>query len=286
MVDQLLNGLTLGAQYALIAGGLALIFGVLGIVNFAHGEFYMLGAYALYVTQQLWGLPYMSAAAVAVLLMGVFGAVYYLVVLRTLLNRAWQIQLVATLATSLLLVNLVTVLVGPSPRLVTSPFTDVRVVILGGSVSMQRLLVLALTAVTFAAMYAYLFRARSGKALRAVSQNREAAEVVGIPAARIGLLATVAAAALAGVAAVMIAPLVNLQPTMGQLVALKAFAAVIMGGFGSVNGAVLAAFILGMVEALATGYITSDYADILVFGVMLTALLVRPHGLFGRVARA
>jgi branched-chain amino acid transport system permease protein len=285
LIEQLINGVTLGAQYALVAAGLSLIFGVLGIVNFAHGEFFMLGAYMLYIAETPMGLNYPASALVVVVGMGLFGAVYYGVVLARIINHSWQVQLVATLATSLLMVNLAIVLAGPTPRLVDSPWSDAHVSIFGGQVSVQRLIVITTSAIAFLAMYLYLKHAKLGKAMRAVAQNKDAADVVGIPVRRVGLVAVVAGAALAGVAAVTIAPLNNLQPTMGQLLTIKAFAAVIMGGFGNVTGAILSAVVLGMVEALTAGYLTTDYADLVVFGVMLLVLLVRPSGIFGKVAR-
>lgn len=283
--DQLVNGLTLGAQYALVAAGLALIFGVLGIVNFAHGELFMVGAYSLYLAQATLGLGYLPGALLGVAAMAVFGVVFYLVILRRILDRPWQVQLVATLAASLLIVNLAVVLAGPVPRLVESPLLDARVSVGGSQVSLQRLVVLGTAVLAFTAMYLYLKFAKLGKAMRAVAQNREAARVVAIPVAKVGLVAVIVGSALAGIAGVAIAPLVNLQPTMGQLVTLKAFAAVIMGGFGNVTGGIVAAFSLGLVEAFVTGFITSDYADLIVFAVMVLVLLFRPHGLFGRVAR-
>lgn len=285
ILDQLINGLTLGSQYALIAAGLALVFGVLGIVNFAHGELYMLGSYALYLTMNIWNMPYIPGALLALILMLAFGVAFYYLLIRRLLDRGWQIQIVATLAVSLLLVNLAIVVAGPTPKLIESPFTDVFFPVGESTISAQRVVVIGVTILAFVAMYLYLKYARLGKAMRAVSQNLEAAEVVGISARTVGLVAVVAGTALAGIAAFVVAPLVNLQPTMGTLVTLKAFAAVIIGGFGNVTGAVLAGVTLGIVEAFAAGFISSDYADIYVFGLALFVLLVRPQGLFGKVAR-
>lgn len=286
LVDLLLNGLTLGAEYALVAAGLALIFGVLEIVSFAHGELFMVGGYLLYVFIARGRVAYWAAAPAVVLGMIVVGAVFYAVVVRRILNRGWQVQLVATLAVSIVLVNSAIVVMGSSPKLVGSPLSGVILHLGSIRLSEQRLLVVGAAIVAFAGLYWVLGFTKTGKAMRAVAQNREAATVVGIPIQRIGLAAVVTSSALAGVAAATIAPLYNLQPTMGQLVIVKAFAAVIMGGFGNVTGAIVAAVVLGVVEALTIGYVTSDYADVLVFGVMLLTLLFRPQGLFGRVVRA
>ncbi len=286
LFQQLVNGLTAGAEYALVAAGLSLIFGVLEIVNFAHGEFYMVGTYMLYVAETQGGLGYLPAALVAVLGMGVLGTLFYGVVIRRILNRGWQVQLVATLAVSIFLVNAATVMAGPVPKVVPSPLSQVAVAIGGYHVSLQRFVILGATMLAFGLLFAYLRYTKTGKAMRAVAQNREAAAVVGIPIQRIGMAAVIASTALAGVASVTIAPLYTVSPTMGQLVVIKAFAAVIMGGFGNVSGAIVSAIVLGLVEAFGTAYISSDYADLFVFGVMILVLLVRPQGLFGRAVRA
>jgi branched-chain amino acid transport system permease protein len=286
LLDQLVNGLTLGSQYALVAAGLALIFGVLEIVNFAHGELVMVGAYLLYAGSAYLGLPYPVAALATVAGMVVVGIGFYLAVVHRILHRGWQVQLVATLAVSIVLVNLATVVEGSLPKTAYSEQSVHTVHLAGTPIAVQRLVVLGVTAITFGALVVFLHRTRTGRAMRALAQNREAAVVVGLPATRIGLATVATAAALAGVAAATITPLYSASPTMGTLLSVKAFAAVIMGGFGNVGGAVLSGFVIGISEALAIGYLSSAYADVIVFSVMIAVLLVRPHGLFGRVVRA
>ena len=285
LLDQLVNGLTRGAEYALVAAGLALIFGVVGIVNFAHGEFYMVGAYALWVGQSTLGLDYPLAALVAVLAMIVFGAAFYGVVVRNVVGLGWQNQLVATLAASILLVNLAIVMAGSLPKFVYSPLVTEVVRIGNVTFSLQRLLILGCAFIAFAGLYVLLKYTKPGKAMRALAQNRDACVVVGIPVHRIGLLAVMVGAGLAGVAAVIIPVLSNVHPTMGLIVTIKAFAAVVMGGFGNVTGAIVAAFVIGVIEALGVGYISSAYGDAFVFGLLILVLLVRPRGVFGRAIR-
>jgi branched-chain amino acid transport system permease protein len=286
ILDQLVNGLTVGAQYALIAAGLSLLFGVLGIVNFAHGELYMAGAFLVYVATTSWDLPYALAGVVTVLGMAVVGALFYALVIRRLLDRGWQVQLVATVAVSIILTNVAIVVAGSVPKSVHSPLT-LDIVTAGPlRVSQQRILVLAVAVATFTALALFLKRTRTGKAMRAVSQSREAAAVVGISVRSVGLAVVTVSTMLAGVAAVLIAPLQTISPTMGTLVVIKAFAAVIAGGLGNVGGAIAAAFAIGLVEAFAIGYVTSAYADALVFALMIAVLLFKPHGIFGREVRA
>lgn len=286
LLDQLANGLTRGAEYALVAAGLALIFGVVRIVNFAHGEFYMVGAYFLFVAQSLMGLPYAVGALLSIFAMGVFGGLFFVLVIERLIEKGWQTQLVATLAASVLLVNVTIVLAGSVPQTVVSPLSDTILSIANVHFSAQRVLVLALAVVAFAVLYVFLRYTKVGKAMRAISQNRDAAIVVGIPVNRIALAAVIAGSVLAGVAAVSIPPLSNVSPTMGSIVTLKAFAAVVMGGFGNVSGAVVSALLLGIIEALGVGFVSSEYGDAIVFGAMILVLLVRPYGLFGRPVRA
>lgn len=286
LVEQLVNGLTLGSQYALVAAGLALIFGVLEIVNFAHGELVMVGAYLLHAGAAYLGLPYPLAALGTVVGLAVFGIGFYLAVVHRILHRGWQVQLVATLAVSIVLVNLAIVVEGSLPKVAYSELGTRTVQLGGASVSVQRLIVLAATGVTFGTLIWFLRTTRTGRAMRALAQNREAAAVVGLPAERIGLITVVAACAMAGVAAATITPLYSASPTMGTLLAIKAFAAVIMGGFGNVTGAVISGFVLGISEALAIGYVSSAYADVVVFSLMIVVLLVRPHGIFGKAVRA
>jgi branched-chain amino acid transport system permease protein len=285
-LDQLLNGITVGAEYALIAAGLALIFGVLEVVNFAHGEFYMAGAFMLWFAEAELGLAYLLSALVTLVGMAAFGALFYLGVVRRILNRGWQVQIVATLAASILLVNLAIVVAGSLPKRVESGLAA-SVVDLGPlHFSWQRVVIIAAALVAFTALALFLRYTKTGTAMRAVAQNREAAAVVGISVERIGLAAVICAAVLAGVASVTIPPLYTVEPTMGSLVVIKAFAAVIMGGFGNVTGAIVSAFVLGITEAYAVAYISSEYATAVVFAVMILVLLVKPNGLFGRAVRA
>lgn len=286
LLAQLLNGLTFGAQYALIAAGLALIFGVLEVVNFAHGEFFMIGSYLLYLAVMVWDVPYALAALVAVAGMAIFGVLFYYLIIARILNRGWQVQLVATLAASIVLTNLMIVVAGSQPKVVITSLSTEGVEIAGVHLSWQRLLVLATTVVTFSLLALFLRRSRTGKAMRAVAQNRAAARVVGIGIGRVGLVAVALACALSGVAAATVAPLYSVAPTMGLLVIMKAFAAVILGGFGNVTGAVYAGIVIGVVEALSIGYISSSYADVVVFALMIVVLLIRPTGVFGKAVRA
>jgi branched-chain amino acid transport system permease protein len=282
LVEPLVHGLTLGSLYAMVATGLALMFGVVRLINFAHGEFYMLGGYAFWYAYGELGLPYPVAALAATAAMGAFGLVYERSVIRTILSRTWHVQLIATLATSITLTNLAILVFGTQPKEVPTTLSSAIMEVGGVRMAWQRLVVLVAAVVIFAGLEWFVTRAKLGKAMRAMSQNREACAVVGVDVQRVALATFGISAALAGAAAALVSPLFNIFPDVGSLLTLKAFAAVIVGGFGFVKGAIAAAFLIGLAESLAAGYVSYAYKDAIAFVVMVLVLLVRPQGLFGR----
>jgi len=282
LVEPLVHGLTLGSLYAMVATGLALMFGVVRLINFAHGEFYMLGGYAFWYAYGELGLPYPVAALVATAAMGAFGLVYERSVIRTILPRTWHVQLIATLATSITLTNLAILVFGTQPKEVPTTLSSAILEVGGVRMAWQRLVVLVAAVVIFAGLEWFVTRAKLGKAMRAMSQNREACAVVGVDVQRVALATFGLSAALAGGAAALVSPLFNIFPDVGALLTLKAFAAVIVGGLGFVKGAIAAAFLIGVAESLAAGYLSYAYKDAIAFVVMVAVLLVRPQGLFGR----
>ena len=282
LLIQIVNGLATGSLYALIAAGLALIFGVVEIVNFAHGEFYMVGAYALYVFFILLNLPYWVAVLLTILFMSVFGIIFEYLVIKPVLDRPWWVWLVATLGAQIVLLYTVTLIFGSLPQNTPTVFTS-RIVQVGPiRMSQQRLLVLIASLLVFVLLNMYVKYSWMGKAMRAVSQNREMCPVVGIGVQAVAITTFAIGTGLCGVAAAFAAPMLNVVPTMGVFYSTKAFAAVIMGGFGRVNGAIAAAFLLGICEALIAQYVTSLYVHVFAFVLMLLVLLFRPEGLLSR----
>src|SRR5215510_5345673 len=282
LLEQLIYGLTLGSLYAMVAAGLALMFGVVRLINFAHGEFYMLGGYAFWYAYRELGLPYPVAGLAATGLLSAFGWAYEKTVIRTILPRSWHVQLIATLATSIVLTNLAIIVFGTQPKEVPTTLSA-RILTVGGlRLAWQRLLVLGASLVIFWALDRFVTRTRAGRAMRAMSQNREACAVVGVDVQHVAMITFAVSAALAAVAAVLVSPLFNIFPDMGTGLTLKAFAAVVAGGFGYVNGAIAASFLIGITEALAGSYVSYAYKDAIAFVIMITVLLWRPQGLFGR----
>jgi branched-chain amino acid transport system permease protein len=282
VLEQVVHGLTLGSLYAMVAAGLALMFGVVRLINFAHGEFYMLGGYAFWYAYRELGLPYPVAGLAATGLLGAFGWAYERTVIRAILARTWHVQLIATLATSITLTNGAILVFGTQPKEVPTRLSSAILELGGMRVAAQRLLVLVAAVTVFAGLEWFVTRTKLGKAMRAMSQNREACAVVGIDVQQIALVTFVVSAALAAGAAALVSPLFNIFPDVGALLTLKAFAAVIVGGFGYVKGAIAASFLIGLTESLTAGYVSYAYKDAIAFIVMVLVLLVRPQGLFGR----
>ncbi len=288
LIEQILNGIILGSQYALVATGLALIFGVVGIVNFAHGEFFMAGAYIfflLYRTETISG--YFIAVGIAIAIMFIFGMLYERVIIHRLLERSVYSQIVATLATSIILMNLGILIFGTTPRVTPTILSKTILSLSYIKISYQRLSIFLVTALVFIGLTLFLQKTKIGKAMRAISQNREASEIYGIEVQKVAAIAFGIGSGLVALAAGFMSPLFNILPTMGSLLTLKAFAAVIMGGFGNVKGAIFAAYMIGIAEALAVGYghyinIESAYKDAFAYGALILVLLIRPQGLFGK----
>jgi branched-chain amino acid transport system permease protein len=282
VLEAVLHGATLGAMYAMVAAGLALMLGVARLINFAHGEFFMLGAYAFWFGYRELGLPYPVAAVLAPAVMVVFGIAYQRSVIRAILPRSWHVQLIATLATSIVLTNLAIIVLGTQPKEVPTALSS-RILDVGGlRVAWQRLLVLGASVAIFWGLQRFVARTRTGRAMRALSQNREACAVVGVDVQQVAMVTFALSAALAAAAAALVTPLFNIFPDMGTGLTLKAFAAVVAGGFGYVNGAIAASFLIGLTEALAGSYVSYAYKDAIAFLIMIAVLLWRPQGLFGR----
>lgn len=279
------NGLSVGFGYALAAIGLALIFGILGQVNFAHGELYMVAAFVLFWAMQALGLPYVLAALVVIAAMAGFGALLAQLVIVPNLDRGFESIVLGTLAVGIILQNAVRLGFGATPLDISAPLQAVSFDIGGVLLFGQRLLVGAAFLVAFAGLWAFLRFSEIGRAMRAMAQNREACLMVGIDGRRVARWTAALAAALVGLAGVVIAPLFDLYPNMGTEVVIKSFAVVIIGGMGNVWGAAVAGIALGLAESYAGGLGSAGIRDAIAFAVMIAMLLARPQGLFGRSVR-
>ncbi len=279
------NGTSVGLGYALAAVGLALVFGILEQVNFAHGEFYMLGAFLLFTFAKLIGLPYWAACGVTVMAMAAAGVVLAEIAFIPTLKRPFESVILATFALSVVMQNGARLIFGASPREMDAPLEAVTFEFGGVLLFGQRLLIAAMALAAFAALVAFLRLTEAGRALRAVAQNKDAAVMVGIDIVRITRITGAIGAALTGLAACMIAPMFDLYPNMGADVVFKSFAVVIIGGMGNIAGAVAAGLMLGLAESFAGGLINTAVRDGIGFSLMILMLLLRPQGLFGKSVR-
>ncbi len=282
MIEQLFNGLVSGAVYALMASGLSLIWGTLKMLNFAHGEFYMLGGFGVYLGLLLAGFSPLLAVPLAMLGAGVVGIVAGRLVIHPLLDQpGWDVSpVIATLGLSILFQNLALHLWGE--RFKNIPYyIEGGVDLLGIRMAWQRVLIVAVTVVMIAVVVIALRRTWWGRALRATAQDRDAAMLAGINVYAVYLWTMGLAAALAALAAAMLAPIYSVNPWMGTALLLKAFIVCVLGGLGSLGGAILGGILLGTTESLTVILWSSEWKDVVAFVLLILVLWVRPAGLLG-----
>jgi len=291
-VDLFVNGLIVGLFYALMAVGLAMIFGVLKIVNFAHGEFYMVGAY----TYVLVALKLGISPWIALPLAAVAGAALGWVVERTLMRPlyagygSWAIMkdeyaVVVTFGLSLLLINLVDKVVGPYPY--RGPvLTETSVFMLGPvRLNGQKVIAAAVSAALLVGLALFIKRSLWGRQIQAVAQNRLGASLAGIDATRTTSLIFAISGLLAALSGALLSPLINPSPDVGAFPAIKSYVIVVLGGMGSVWGAMIASLLLGVLESFFAVYVSYDYRDAFGLMILMAVLLVRPQGLLGEKGR-
>ena len=282
LVPQLLfTGLGIGAIYALVALGFVLLIRAASVVNFAQGEFSMLGAYAMVVLSDMLGVPYWIALPVAVVLMAGFGVLFAGATYWPLRHRGQMPVIISTIGASIFLANTVLALYGPSPAVLPGLF-DTPGFEAGGVFMDSQYVAIMVTATVMVLLQFLIFeKTLLGKKLQATSQDKEMASLLGIPVALMVLITFAYSAALGGLAGVLVAPVLFVSVGMGTIISLKAFAANIIGGFGNIPGAILGGLALGIAETFGAAYISVPYKDALAFGLLLLFLLVRPQGLFG-----
>lgn len=276
----LANGLIVGLLYLLMAIGFTLVFGVMRIVNFAHGEFYMLGAFGAYLCVTQWEMPFLAAVLVTFVLALAFGWIIEALVLKSFRDDELN-GMIATIGIAMILQNVALMLFGPDPQ--SMPAVAEGVVMLGPVVMpMSRLYVVVFSTVVLAALYVFLMHTRTGRALRAVVQDMEIASAQGIHSRIIYPLGFAVGIALAAVAGALMAPVFSVSPFIGVTPAFKAFIVVILGGLGSIPGAALASLLLGVTESMASTFISTTIADMMIFALVFLMLIFRPTGLMGR----
>ena len=281
LLQLLFNGLGTGAIYALVALGFVLLIRAANVVNFGQGEFAMVGAYFLAVLYNIWALPYWVSIALSVVLMAGFGVLFAGATYWPLRRRGGLPVIISTIGASIFLENFVLVTYGPASDSIDGLFDDPGFQIGPVFVDSQNLSVIVIATLLVALQYLIFEKTRLGKKLQATSQDQEMASLLGIPVAAMILLTFAYSAALGGIAGILIAPILFVSTGIAGLVALKAFAANIIGGYGSIPGAILGGLALGVVETLGAFYVSGPYKDAFAFLMLLTFLMLRPQGLFG-----
>jgi branched-chain amino acid transport system permease protein len=281
LVQYLVSGLIMGLIYGLIGIGLTVIYGMMKIVNIAHGEFLMLGAYLVFTFSVVMRTGFFAAIALALLVTLLASFVVYRAYVRYFVARPIITTTLATLGLAFFLRNLVLLVWGPLPHAVPSPFGLGAIPLAGVSVSYTSAFALAVTLGVIGLGQVLLVLTRTGKAMRATFQNREVATLVGVDTDRIYALTFAFGAGLAALGGILIAPIFSISPDMGTLAAMKSWAVTILGGMGSLPGALVAGLVIGVAESLAAGYISSGYKEGIAFLVVIAVLLVKPEGFLG-----
>jgi branched-chain amino acid transport system permease protein len=277
----LFTGLGVGSIYALVALGFVLIYRATNVVNFAQGDFAMLGAFSMVVLCIDLGVPYWLGIPITIAAMMAIGALFNLGVYYPLRHRTFLPVIISTIGASILLENGVLAAYGPRPQSLPGVFSSQGFNIGPVFFDSQYLLIVAVGGVLFALQYLFFEHTLLGKKMQATSQDKEMASLLGIPVATMIMITFVYSAVLGGIAGILVAPILFVSVSMGSSIALKAFAASIIGGFGDVRGAIVGGLALGVVETFGAAYISVPYKDAFAFLVLFGFLLARPQGMFG-----
>lgn len=278
---QLINGIMMGSVYALIALGLALIFGILYIADFALGNKYMLSAYLLFISLTIFKTNFWAGMVIGMVGGGIISILTEVLVFRRLRDAPHINGFIAALGLLLIMENVAIIIWGGDTKYIPPPFKNV-ISIFGVVFPIQRLLIIIGALVLIAVLYFLIYRTTLGTIIRAVSQDAQRSALVGININYVIILVFGLAGVLAGAAASLLGPVFFIYPTMGMVPILKAFVVIVLGGMGSIHGAVLGSYVLGIAESLGSGYIASDYGDLFAFGTLVVVLIFKPTGFFGR----
>ncbi|WRS27950.1 branched-chain amino acid ABC transporter permease [Oscillospiraceae bacterium MB08-C2-2] len=283
--QSIINGLTMGGIYALISVGLTLIFGVMKVINFAQGEFLMLGMYMALILQRVTTLgPYYLVIPVAMLMFGI-GIVVYRVVIKRIIGRDGTSFTIITMGLSYVMVTVTQLIFSPNSQTVKSTVGTISVSAGPFSMALPRLVACGVMTVSVIAVYLFLKKTDIGRAMRATSENREVSQMLGIKTNSIYRLAFGLGITMAGVTGVMLTPTYFVNPTVGAPFKTIAMACVVLGGLGNIGGAVIGGLLAGIFEAFVGSYISFDLAPGAIYFILLVVLVLKPNGLFGKGAR-
>ena len=285
LLQHIVNALMLGGTYALLGIGLTLIFGIMRVVNFTHGELYAFGGYMIFLFTSMLGLHFYLAIVAAVTLGALLGAIIELVLLRPMRGADIDTTMLIMIGCWIVLQNTEQMMWGGVAKSIVSPLPGEPLVVGPISVAWLRVFVFVVAALLIAATYALIHRTKLGKAMRATFQDRNTAALMGVNVSAINTATFALGSGLAAAAGALLGAVFVITPTMGDLAALKAFAIVILGGLGSITGATIGGFILAFAEEMGAGYVSSGYRDAMGFLLIIVVLLFKPTGLFARAER-
>ena len=279
--QQLLNGLTMGSIYALIAIGVSMIYKSLGMLNVAHGDTIMLSAFAALTIYNL-GVPLIITIPIAIVVMGLFGLCLERFIYRKLEYSSFTNLLIATIGMSIVLRNGSILVWGAEPQLFPDIFPTKPIEVAGLKILPQNIGIIAISLILVAILQLFFYRTKTGKQMRAAATDPEGAAMIGINVNTTRFLTFGISAALGCMAGVLLAPMSYASPMMGAQVVLKGFSAAILGGFGSISGAVVGGLLLGAIEAIGAGFISSAYKDVIAFVILFVVLYFKPSGLLSK----
>jgi len=276
------SGILIGGVYALVGIGLTIIYGVMRVINFAHGELLMIGMYLTWIIFTSFGVDPFLSIAITIPAMFLFGAFLQRVLINRVLNALPQNQILLTIGLGLVLSNLVMLIYTSDYKIITTRYSSSTINLAGLPISTPLAISLLITTVITAILYFFLLKTDTGQAIRATAQDRDAAQLMGINVKRMSVLAFGIGTALAGTAGALVSPTYYIFPQVGGAFTLKAFVIVVLGGMGSVIGATLGGIIIGVTESLAAVYVSSGMKEVFVYVLFLLVLLFKPAGLLGR----
>ena len=288
LLEQIINGLTLGSIYAIVALGYTLVFGVLNIINMGHGEIFMFGAFMGVLVTSVLGMPLYVAFIAAIIVTAVLGYLMERLALRPLRGKkgvSHLAPLISTIGVSIFLENLAHHLFGAGNKPFRTPLSEMSIQIGSVSVYYVQIVIFVIAIILMVGLSFWLSKTKAGKALRASAENLEIASLLGVDTKKMITLTVVIASAMGGIAGVLVGLAFNsVAPQMGLSIGLKGLAIIILGGMGSVNGAMAGGLILGLSETMVVAFGNSGYRDAIAFVAIIVILIVRPQGIFGKAA--
>ncbi len=284
-LQHVVNMLILGGTYALLGIGLTLIFGIMRVVNFAHGELYTFGAYFVYLASVLLGLNFFLSIAVAIVFGFIVGAAIEFLLLRPMRGADIDTTMIVMIGAMIVMQNTEQYVWGGVAKSAPTPFGESTLVVGPVSVTWLRVFVFFAALALIAGAYLLINRTKIGKAMRATFQDRDTASLMGVNIQFIYMATFAIGSSLAAAAGALLGPVYVISPRMGDIASLKAFAIVILGGLGSIVGATFGGFILAFAEEIGAGYISSGYRDAMGFLIIILVLMFKPTGLFARSER-